>query len=126
MAGVHLGHDSQVGDNVVLANNVLLAGHVHVADRAFIGGGCAIHQFCRVGEGAMIGGLARITVDVPPFSMVAERDELAGLNIVGLKRRGCPGKPSANSRKFSGMFFSPRETSGRLLPGHCRKRRRRR
>ncbi len=90
MAGVHLGHDSKVGDHVILANNVLLAGHVQVADKAFIGGGAAIHQFCRVGEGAMIGGLSRITVDVPPFTMVAERDELVGLNVVGLKRRGLP------------------------------------
>ncbi len=108
MAGVHLGHDSQVGDNVVLANNVLLAGHVHVADRAFIGGGCAIHQFCRVGEGAMIGGLARITVDVPPFSMVAERDELAGLNIVGLKRRGLPRETIRELKEvFRHVFFTP-------------------
>ncbi|MBP7141618.1 MAG: acyl-ACP--UDP-N-acetylglucosamine O-acyltransferase [Opitutaceae bacterium] len=106
MAGVHLGHDSQVGDHVVLANNVLLAGHVQVADRAFIGGGCAIHQFCRVGEGAMIGGLARITVDVPPFSMVAERDELAGLNLVGLKRRGLPRESIRELKEvFRHVFF---------------------
>jgi len=108
MAGVHLGHDSQVGDQVVLANNVLLAGHVHVGDRAFIGGGCAIHQFCRVGEGAMIGGLARITVDVPPFSMVAERDELVGLNIVGLKRRGLPRETMRELKEaFRHVFFTP-------------------
>jgi UDP-N-acetylglucosamine acyltransferase len=88
MAGVHLAHDCQVGNQVVLANNVLLAGHVQVGDFVFIGGGAAVHQFCRIGEGAMIAGLARITFDVPPFVMVAERDEVIGLNLVGLKRRG--------------------------------------
>ena len=108
MAGVHLGHDSQVGDNVILANNVLLAGHVQVADKAFIGGGAAIHQFCRVGEGAMIGGLSRITVDVAPFTMVAERDELVGLNLVGLKRRGLPRETMRELKEvFRHVFFTP-------------------
>jgi UDP-N-acetylglucosamine acyltransferase len=90
MACSHAGHDSVVANDVVLANNVLLAGHVTVAALSFVGGGAAIHQFCRVGEGAMVAGLARITRDVPPFTMVAERDELIGLNLVGLKRRGWP------------------------------------
>lgn len=88
MAASHVGHDCRVGDRAILANAVLLAGHVHVGERAFLGGGAAIHQFVRIGEGAMVGGLARITRDVPPFSMAAERDELVGLNVVGLRRRG--------------------------------------
>lgn len=88
MAGVHLAHDVQVGRQVIMANNVLLAGHVHVSDHVFIGGGAAVHQFCRVGEGAMVAGLARITLDIAPYTMVAERDEIIGLNVVGLKRRG--------------------------------------
>ena len=88
MAGTHIAHDCVVGDNVVLANNVLLAGFVNLGPFSFVGGGAAFHQFTRVGECAMVGGLARITLDIPPFVMAAERDEIVGLNLVGLKRRG--------------------------------------
>jgi UDP-N-acetylglucosamine acyltransferase len=88
MASAHLGHDCAVGDQVVLANNVMLAGHVSVGNFAFIGGGAAAHQFTRIGEGVMLGGLARITRDLAPYTIVAERDEVSGLNLVGLKRRG--------------------------------------
>ncbi|HMD61683.1 MAG TPA: acyl-ACP--UDP-N-acetylglucosamine O-acyltransferase, partial [Opitutaceae bacterium] len=90
MACSHVAHDAVVGDNVVIANAVLIAGHVSVGDHAVLGGGSAYHQFTRVGEGAIIGGLARITLDIPPFVMAAERDEVAGLNLVGLRRRGVP------------------------------------
>jgi UDP-N-acetylglucosamine acyltransferase len=88
MAGAHVAHDCAVGDKVVLANNVLLAGHVRIGAFTFVGGGAAFHQFTRVGESAMVGGLARITLDIPPYVMAAERDEVVGLNLVGLKRRG--------------------------------------
>jgi len=88
MACSHVGHDCTVGDNVVIANAVLLAGHVGVGNHAVLGGGSAYHQFTRVGEGAIVGGLARITQDIPPFVMAAERDEVAGLNLIGLRRRG--------------------------------------
>jgi len=88
MANAHLGHDSLLGDDVVLANNVMLAGHVEVGGNTFVGGGAGIHQFVRIGEGSMIGGLARITRDIAPFLIVAERDEVSGFNVVGLKRRG--------------------------------------
>ena len=88
MANVHVGHDSIVADDVVLANNVMLAGHVEVGGFAFVGGGAGIHQFVRIGEGAMVGGLTRLTKDTAPFLMVAERDEVPGFNVVGLKRRG--------------------------------------
>jgi UDP-N-acetylglucosamine acyltransferase len=90
MACSHVAHDSVVGDNVVVANAVLVAGHVVIGNHAVLGGGSAYHQFCRVGEGAIVGGLARITRDIPPFVMAAERDEVAGLNLVGLRRRGVP------------------------------------
>ena len=88
MSGAHVAHDCAVGSNVVLANNALLAGHVSVGDFSFIGGGAAVHQFTRIGEGVMVGGLSRITRDLAPFTIVAERDEVSGLNLVGLKRRG--------------------------------------
>lgn len=88
MANAHVGHDCVVQDDVVLANNAMLAGHVEVGSFTFVGGGAGIHQFVRLGEGVMIGGLARITKDVAPFLMCAERDEVPGFNVVGLKRRG--------------------------------------
>ena len=88
MAGSHAGHDCVLADDVVLANNAMLAGHVAVGSFTFVGGGAGIHQFVRVGESVMIGGLARITRDLAPFTIVAERDEVSGLNLVGLRRRG--------------------------------------
>lgn len=88
MANSHIGHDCTVGENAILANGVLLGGRVSVGAHAFIGGSAAVHQFCRVGEGAMIGGLARVTEDLPPHCLMAERNALSGLNLVGLRRRG--------------------------------------
>jgi UDP-N-acetylglucosamine acyltransferase len=88
MACAHVGHDCELADDVVLANNVMLAGHVTVGSFTFVGGGAGIHQYVRIGEGVMVGGLTRLTQDVAPFLMVAERDEVPGFNLVGLKRRG--------------------------------------
>jgi UDP-N-acetylglucosamine acyltransferase len=73
---------------VIIANAVLLGGHVHVGDRAFLGGAAVVHQFCRIGEDAMIGGGARVSMDVAPYCMAAERNSIVGLNVVGLRRRG--------------------------------------
>jgi UDP-N-acetylglucosamine acyltransferase len=86
MANSHVGHDCVVGDEVTLANNVMLAGHVLVGNGTFLGGGAGIHQFVRVGARAMVGGNASMSYDVPPFSMAAERNEVRGLNFVGLRR----------------------------------------
>lgn len=88
MANAHVGHDCTVGDDVVLATNVMLGGHVDVGSHVFFGGGAGAHQFSRIGEGVMIAGLARITQDLAPFLLVAERNEVSGLNLVGLRRRG--------------------------------------
>lgn len=88
MANSHVGHDCALGDHVVLANGVLLGGHVSVGSHVFIGGNAAVHQFCRIGEGVMIGGVARMTYDIPPFVTAANENEVAGLNLIGLKRRG--------------------------------------
>ena len=90
MIGSHVAHDCRLADRVIVANNVLFAGHVQVGEGAFFGGGAAMHQFSRIGEGAMVGGASRISQDVPPFTMVTERDEIVGLNVVGLRRRGLP------------------------------------
>ena len=88
MATSHVGHDCVVGDHVVLANAALLAGHVSVGVHTFMGGGSAVHKFCRIGESVIVAGHASITRDVPPYVMVAERDDVIALNNVGLRRRG--------------------------------------
>ena len=88
MAGCHVAHDCTVGNEVVIANAVLLAGHVTVGDHAILGGGGLFHQFLRIGERTIAGGGSRMTLDIPPFSMVAERDEIIGPNLIGLKRSG--------------------------------------
>ncbi len=88
MAVTHLGHDCVIGDRVVIGNNSLLGGFVSVGDDAFLGGDSGIHQFCRIGEGVMFGGDSTATLDVPPYTILAERNALFGLNLVGLKRRG--------------------------------------
>jgi UDP-N-acetylglucosamine acyltransferase len=89
MVAVHVAHDCVVGNRVIMANNATLAGHVQVGDGAVIGGLAAVHQFVRIGEGAMIGGMSGVEADVIPYgSVVGERANLAGLNLVGLKRKG--------------------------------------
>ena len=99
MVGCHVAHDCRLGDRVIMANAVLLAGHVQIGDGAFVGGGALVHQFTRVGEGAMVGGAARVARDLPPFSMVTERDEVVGLNVVGLRRRGLPRETLAELKR---------------------------
>lgn len=88
LANCHVAHNCKIGNHVVVVNGVLLAGYVEIEDRAFIGGACAIHQFCRIGTLAMLRGVSRITKDVPPYCMAVENNELVGLNSVGLKRAG--------------------------------------
>ncbi|MBS0393582.1 MAG: acyl-ACP--UDP-N-acetylglucosamine O-acyltransferase [Proteobacteria bacterium] len=121
MASSHVAHDCRLGDRVIMANAVLLAGHVHIGERVFMGGAAAIHQFVRIGEGAMIGGVARITRDVPPFTMATERDELVGLNVVGLRRRGTPApvlaEIKAAFRATCGPVGNARELAAAALAG---------
>ncbi|QHQ34719.1 acyl-ACP--UDP-N-acetylglucosamine O-acyltransferase [Algicella marina] len=88
MGSVHVGHDCHVGNNVIIANSVALAGHVIVEDNVVIGGLSGVQQFCRIGRGAMIGGMSGIVGDVIPYgTTTGERAHLAGLNFIGLKRR---------------------------------------
>jgi UDP-N-acetylglucosamine acyltransferase len=89
MATAHVAHDCHVGNNIIMANAVLLAGHVQIDDRAFLSGGSGVHQFCRVGKLAMVGGHARIVQDVPPYVTVdSTGSSVVGLNLVGLRRSG--------------------------------------
>ena len=89
MANSHIGHDCRVGEGVTFANSVALGGHVEIGDGVIFGGLSAVQQFCRVGKGAMIGGLTGVNRDVIPYAMAfGDHAELAGLNLIGLKRRG--------------------------------------
>lgn len=89
MENTHVGHDSIVGDNVIMVHCAGLAGHVHVENNAFISGSTGVHQFCKVGKYAMIGALSKIVKDAPPYSMVdGNPASVIGLNVVGLKRSG--------------------------------------
>lgn len=89
MAGVHVAHDCLIGDRVILVNNVGVAGHCIVEDDVIVGGLSGLHQFVRVGRGAIIGALSMVVKDVIPYGLVqGPRAELDGLNLVGLKRRG--------------------------------------
>jgi UDP-N-acetylglucosamine acyltransferase len=108
MAASHVAHDCVLGNQVVLANGALLAGHVTVGDHAFFGGGSAVHQFCRIGEGVMVAGHASITRDVPHYVMVAERDDVIGFNLVGLKRRGFGrGAITQLKQAYHDVYFTP-------------------
>ncbi len=89
MAVAHVAHDCTLGDHVLVANNAVMGGHVSIADHVVVGGAAAIHQFVRIGRAAMIGGVSGVEADVIPFgSVIGNRARLAGLNVVGLKRRG--------------------------------------
>ncbi len=89
MAGVHVAHDVQIGNRVIMVNHAGAAGHCVIEDDVLVGGISGLHQFVRIGRGAIIGALTMVANDVIPYGLVqAPRGELDGLNLVGLKRRG--------------------------------------
>ena len=89
MAGCHVAHDCQIGNNVIIVNNAALAGHCIIEDDVIVGGLSGVHQFVRIGRGAIIGAVTMVTNDVIPYGLVqAPRGVLDGLNLVGLKRSG--------------------------------------
>jgi UDP-N-acetylglucosamine acyltransferase len=106
MMSTHVAHDCIVGSHVIMANNATLAGHCEVGDFVILGGLAAVHQHVRLGRGAMIGGLAGVVADVIPYgSVMGERAHLAGLNLVGLKRRGAErGEIHGLRAAFAEMF----------------------
>lgn len=108
MVQAHVGHDVRIGNNTIITNNVLLGGHAIIEDRAYISGNVAVHQFCRVGRNAMVGGQARVVQDVAPFVTVDGCTSLVvGLNIIGLKRNGfSPEQLSDLKRAYRIIFRS--------------------
>lgn len=107
MMSIHVGHDCQIGDGVIMVNHSTLSGHVTVEDNVILGGLSAVHQFCRIGRGAMVGGMAGVVADVIPYGMVVgERGHLGGLNLTGLKRRGADRAAIHGLRAAYGEIFA--------------------
>lgn len=106
MAYSHVGHDCQLGSEIIMGNCATLAGHVHVEDYAFFAGLSAVHQFCAVGTIAMIGGLAAVSKDVPPYTMIAGNPaRFCGLNSVGLRRRGIDSVTRRQIKEMTRIMF---------------------
>jgi UDP-N-acetylglucosamine acyltransferase len=106
MVGSHVAHDCRIGDEVVIANQVMLAGHVSIENGASIGGGAGIHHFATIGSCSFVGGLARISRDVPPFMIVEGHPaEVRALNVIALARRGYePSHVEALKESFKRLF----------------------
>ena len=113
MAYTHVAHDCRLGDHVIMANAVQLGGHVEICDWAIIGGGTVVHQFCKVGPHAMVGGGFRITQDLVPYALAAGYPlKIVGLNKVGLERRGFPPETvAALERSFRYLFRGKMNTT---------------
>jgi UDP-N-acetylglucosamine acyltransferase len=111
MVGVHIAHDCQVGDSVVMANNATLAGHVVIEDHAILGGLSAVHQFCRIGRHAMVGGLTAVVRDVIPYGQATgDRARLSGINIIGMQRSGFSREDINGLRSAYQFLFSDEGT----------------
>ncbi len=111
MTGSHVAHDCIIGSNVIFANNATLGGHVVIGDYVFLGGLCAVHQFCRVGAYAFIGGCAAVPTDVIPYgSANGNHATLAGLNIIGMKRRGMSREAIHDLRAAFRMLFADEDS----------------
>ncbi|HXI87656.1 MAG TPA: acyl-ACP--UDP-N-acetylglucosamine O-acyltransferase [Parvularculaceae bacterium] len=122
MTACHVGHDCVVGDHVIMANCATLGGHVVVGDYAFLGGLCAIHQHGRIGAHAFIGGGAAVVTDVIPYgSAFGNHAALAGLNVIGMKRRGMPRKTIHDLRAaYKLIFFGEATFQERLAEAETR------
>nr|WP_300378815.1 acyl-ACP--UDP-N-acetylglucosamine O-acyltransferase [Henriciella sp.] len=111
MVGAHIAHDCHVGDKCVFANNVALGGHIVIGEQVWMGGLAAVHQFCRIGRHAFVGGGAIVVADVIPYgSVIGNHAHLAGLNIVGMKRRGFTRKSIQDLRAAYRMLFAKEGT----------------
>ena len=107
MVYCHVAHDCNLGNNIVLANNVQVGGHVTIEDNAVVGGSCAIHQFSRIGHLSMVGGMTGVLSDVIPFGLsLGNRNNLVGLNLIGLRRAKIPNKDIKILQNFYELVFS--------------------
>jgi UDP-N-acetylglucosamine acyltransferase len=122
MTGAHVGHNCDIGSNVVIANNCLLAGYVRVDDGAFLGGGSTFHQFMHIGRLVMVQGSSAFGKDLPPFVVAAERNHVFGLNVIGLRRAGFSAKERAEIKAaFNLVYVSGLNISQALEKGRTMK-----
>ncbi len=105
MANAHVGHNSLVGNHVILANGVLLGGHVVIQDRAFLSGNCLVHQFVRVGTLALMQGGSAISKDLPPFTIARGDNGMCGLNVIGLRRAGFSAAQRLELKRLYRLLF---------------------
>ena len=116
MVNAHVAHDCRLGNHTIVANNVMLAGHVTVGDRAYLSGAVAIHQFCRVGTLAMVGGQAHITKDVPPYVTIdGLSSSVVGLNQIGLRRAGFSSEDILQLKEAYRVIYRSRLTWNEIL-----------
>jgi len=105
MACSHVGHNTVIGDHVILANGATLGGHVTIQDRAFLSGHCLVHQFTRVGTLALMQGRSAISKDIPPFTIARGVNHIRGLNVVGLRRAGFLSEQRLELRRLYHAIF---------------------
>lgn len=107
MIGTHIAHDCILGNNIIMANNATLGGHVIIENNAIIGGLSAVQQFSRIGEGSMLGGMSGIKGDLIPFGIVKNTiGDLAGLNVIGMRRAGISNEEIRCSQKLYDILFN--------------------
>ena len=106
MTYAHIAHDCLIGSGVILTGGCALAGHTVIEDDAVLGGMSGVHQFCRVGRMAMVGGMAKVVKDVPPFALVdGNPARVIGLNVVGMRRHGVPQDSRASLREAYRLLY---------------------
>lgn len=111
MPYVHVAHDCQIGNNIVLANNVGITGHVEVADWVILGGYVGVNQFLKIGAHAMVGGMAHITNDIPAFMILSGNPaKIRGVNVIGLERRGFDKETIAKIREAFKIVYKRKRT----------------
>lgn len=116
MAYSHVAHDCVLGNNVTIINLVTLGGHVEIDDWAMLSGGVMVHQFVRIGAHAFIGGLFRVSQDVPPFVMaVGDPLKYGGINSIGLRRKGFSSKDRVNIKRAYRIYFKSELTPSEAL-----------
>jgi UDP-N-acetylglucosamine acyltransferase len=117
MANAHVAHNCVIGDHVILANGMLLGGHAVVQDRAFVSGNCLVHQFTRVGTLAIMQGGSAISQDLPPFCIAQRKNEICGLNVVGLRRAGFSPEQRIELKKLYHRLFRSGENLQKAVAG---------
>ena len=115
MATAHIGHNSHLGDHIIIANGTSLGGHVVVQDRAFISGSCLVHQFTRVGTLVIMQGGAGVSKDVPPFTVARGINGICGLNVVGLRRAGFTAEQRLEMKKLYHALFRSGKNIGEAV-----------